>query len=120
MNQITIDVSTDLGSSSTGQRMILKDGSVYVVTDQDFQIFTTAYPMLDVNNQLNLMVVWLYANPSKRKTKKGVVRFINSWLSRTQTGNTSPQPRFQRANTGVETTRDRAIETDLSDRSWAE
>lgn len=27
---------------------------------------------------------WLNANPTKRKTKRGIKRFINSWLSREQ------------------------------------
>ena len=27
---------------------------------------------------------WLNANPKKRKTKAGILRFVNSWLSREQ------------------------------------
>lgn len=27
---------------------------------------------------------WLDANPTKRKTRRGVKRFVNNWLSRTQ------------------------------------
>ena len=34
---------------------------------------------------------WLDANPGKRKTKVGVKRFVNSWLSRSQDrGGSSP------------------------------
>jgi len=27
---------------------------------------------------------WLDANPAKRKTKKGILRFVNTWLSKEQ------------------------------------
>ncbi len=30
------------------------------------------------------MVAWSDSNPAKRKTRKGVERFINNWLSREQ------------------------------------
>ena len=30
------------------------------------------------------MAGWLDANPSKRKTKRGILRFVNGWLAREQ------------------------------------
>ena len=30
------------------------------------------------------MKSWLDSNPSRRKTKKGILRFVNSWLSKEQ------------------------------------
>ena len=30
------------------------------------------------------MVAWCDSNPTKRKTRRGIERFINNWLSRTQ------------------------------------
>ena len=36
------------------------------------------------------MRVWLLANPSKRKTAKGMPRFVSSWISRIK--DDSPKP----------------------------
>ena len=37
------------------------------------------------------MSAWLSANPTKRKTRRGVQRFIVNWLSRAQDRGGSPQ-----------------------------
>ena len=42
------------------------------------------FPAVDVKQELNKMRAWSDANPSKRKTKRGVERFIVNWLSREQ------------------------------------
>lgn len=42
------------------------------------------YPNVDVEAQLKAMKAWAISNPQKRKTKQGMTRFINSWLSRAQ------------------------------------
>ncbi len=42
------------------------------------------YPAVDVAQELRTMTGWLIANPTKRKTKTGINRFINSWLSKCQ------------------------------------
>ena len=42
------------------------------------------YPYLDIMQELRQIKAWCLNNPSKRKTRKGVMRFIGSWLSRSQ------------------------------------
>lgn len=42
------------------------------------------YPAVDVAQELRTMTGWLIANPTKRKTKTGINRFINAWLSKCQ------------------------------------
>ena len=37
------------------------------------------------------MAGWLNSNPKKRKTKSGILRFINGWLSREQDSGGSKQ-----------------------------
>lgn len=59
-------------------------GEVYSVTKSDFEEFRGLYPAVDVRQQLNAMRGWLVANPEKRKTKRGMPRFINAWLAREQ------------------------------------
>lgn len=58
-------------------------------TDFDISVETVAelsglYPAVDVEQQLRNMRGWLLANPKNRKTKAGIMRFVNSWLSREQ------------------------------------
>ena len=116
MNQIAMIGSTELSTESVGQMLTLKDGTFYTVTDQDFQIFSMAHRAVDVNEELNQMVAWLYSNPAKRKTKAGIKRFINSWLSRAKT----PQPQTQGYQPVMGSTRTKSLESDLTDRSWAD
>ena len=43
-----------------------------------------AYPELDVERELYRMASWCDANPTKRKTRRGIEKFINGWLIRSQ------------------------------------
>ncbi len=43
-----------------------------------------AYPAVPVDAELRKVKAWLAANPTKKKTAKGMPRFINSWFSRAQ------------------------------------
>lgn len=42
------------------------------------------YPSVDVEQELKKMKAWSISNPSKRKTKRGMLKFVNNWLSREQ------------------------------------
>lgn len=64
--------------------MPLNDGSEYPVTESQAAEFSTLYPSVDVRQELRAMRAWAIANPSKRKTKGGVMRFVNSWLAKEQ------------------------------------
>ncbi|TAM22382.1 MAG: hypothetical protein EPN60_16955 [Nevskiaceae bacterium] len=46
--------------------------------------FSSAYPAVDVLSQLRAMRAWSVSNPTHRKTKSGMPRFINGWLSKEQ------------------------------------
>lgn len=46
--------------------------------------FEKAYPAVDCKQTLQEIRAWCVANPAKRKTKSGVMRFVNSWLAREQ------------------------------------
>ena len=39
---------------------------------------------VDIMQELRNMKGWCNSNPTKRKTKRGILRFINGWLSREQ------------------------------------
>lgn len=62
----------------------LANGTGFPVTETHVKEFTTAYPGVDVMAQLREIRAWCIANPKRRKTKNGALRFINSWLDKEQ------------------------------------
>lgn len=64
--------------------LILKDGSLFHISQNHFNEFVNAYPGVDVRDQIMKMSQWLKTNQTKRKTKNGIMRFINSWIARSE------------------------------------
>ena len=64
--------------------LILKDGSRFHISENHLNEFVDAYPGVDVRDQIFKMSQWLKSNPTKRKTKNGIMRFINSWIARSE------------------------------------
>ena len=64
--------------------IILNTKEEYPIYQTDINEWQELYPAVDVMQQLRNMKGWCNANPSKRKTKKGIKRFINGWLSKEQ------------------------------------
>lgn len=62
----------------------LNDGSEYPVFRDDVEEYAGLYPAVDVVQELRNMRGWCLANPSRRKTRRGVRSFVNNWLSRAQ------------------------------------
>jgi len=70
--------------------IILNTGKYHQIDDADIIKWVSLYPGIDVHQELNKMIAWCDANKSKRKTVKGVSRFIVNWLSRAQDKGGSP------------------------------
>lgn len=70
----------------------LNNGSEYPVSREQSQEWAGLYPGVDVLQQLRGMRGWLLANPNKRKTRRGIEKFINGWLSREQDNGGSKSP----------------------------
>lgn len=64
--------------------LILKDGSRFHISEKHLNEFVDAYPGVDVRDQIMKISQWLKVNPTKRKTKNGIMRFINSWIARSE------------------------------------
>lgn len=64
--------------------ILLNDKTEYPVMETDVDAWKELYPAVDVMQELRKMKGWADANPTKRKTKGGIKRFINSWLSKEQ------------------------------------
>lgn len=62
----------------------LNDGSLHGITQADVDGYSKLYPAVDVPQEIRKMIGWLNANPAKRKTRRGIKNFVNSWLSREQ------------------------------------
>ncbi len=62
----------------------LVDGTNYSITAEQITEWMGLYPAVDVMQQLRNMRGWLEGTPEKRKTRKGVLRFVHRWLSRAQ------------------------------------
>lgn len=70
----------------------LNDGTFFDVSENDRAKWSQLYPNVDVLQQLRNMAGWCDSNPTKRKTRGGIKRFITSWLSREQDkGGKAPQ-----------------------------
>lgn len=54
------------------------------------RVLTAAYPRVDLEQESRKIIAWWFANPSKRKTRRGVKRFLNAWFSRASTGSSHP------------------------------
>ena len=66
------------------EALILNDGTEWKPTETLFAEYVRLYPNVDVKQQFNEMRGWCLSNPAKRKTRRGITRFVNSWLSRQQ------------------------------------
>lgn len=62
----------------------LNTGDEFPVTESTTRELAELYPAVDVPQALRNMRGWCLANPKRRKTRGGVMAFINSWLSREQ------------------------------------
>lgn len=102
--------------------MLLKEGSEYIIPDELYQELVGSYGQDMVKNELEAMKMWLYTNPAKRKTIRGMPTFINKWLNRAkQTGGVSPYaPKQPELEAGDEPIRGRTLQMGMTDISWLE
>lgn len=84
VNGISCPESEKSAPTPSGILLPLVDKSFYDVPQEKITLWRETYPAVDVEQELRRMVAWLDSNPTKRKTRRGIERFINSWLARTQ------------------------------------
>lgn len=76
--------------------LILNDKSRHPIRQAQVDEWSELYPAVDVMQELRKMAGWLDANPSKRKTKRGILRFVNGWLAREQDKGRTPTQNQQK------------------------
>lgn len=73
-------------TASDGSDILLPlvDKSEYNVPLSKIEQWQQAYPAVDIRQELLRMISWLDANPKRKKTRRGIDRFITTWLSKEQ------------------------------------
>lgn len=68
----------------------LKDGTEYEISVESFEEFVSAYPEINVLSEMRKMRAWCLSNPANRKTRRGIMKFINGWLGRAKPESQNP------------------------------
>lgn len=66
------------------EALVLNDGMEWRPTEALFAEYVRLYPNVDVKQQFNVMRGWCISNPKKRKTRRGITKFVNTWLAKEQ------------------------------------
>lgn len=61
--------------------VLLKDGGLYIITEEQISLWQLLYPKLDVENELELLKELWSTNAIPRKTSKNINKFINKTLA---------------------------------------
>lgn len=75
-------LSSSLDGNSEFESLPVDDGSLFDIPQELVAEFTKTYPRVDLGAEFAKMRMWLLASPANRKTRRGMVRFMNSWLAR--------------------------------------
>ena len=95
----------------TSMEIKLKDGSFYEVKESDLIAWSRTYKDCNVFYEVKAAAEWCEANPSRRKTLRGIKRFLNAWLSKAHKLKGSPLSFNQKEGHSN-------IEESLNDISW--
>lgn len=66
------------------EAVVLNTGDEWRPTVEQYEAYARLYPGVDIAQEFRKMRGWCDTNPKKRKTRTGVLRFVNAWLSRAQ------------------------------------
>lgn len=84
VNNFSCSELEESAPNPSGILLPLVDKSFYDVPLEKIALWRETYPAVDVEQELRRTIAWLDSNPTKRKTRRGIERFINNWLARTQ------------------------------------
>ena len=97
--------------SLCSMEIILKDGSYFEIEENDVIAWSRTYKDCNVIHEIRAAAEWCESNPSRRKTRRGIRRFLHAWLSKAHKLKGSPLI----FNAGTSHT---DIEESLNDISW--
>jgi len=80
----------------------LNDKTEYPITQTQVDEWRELYPAVDVMQELRKYVGWAKSNPTKRKTRRGILRSVNTWLAKEQDrGGARASPRYRKTLDGL-------------------
>ena len=77
------EVGEGAGGEENLEQFRCSDG-FYAVPPNLYSDFCAAFGKTMVDHQLTLARLWVETNPPKRKTRRGMGRFLNAWMCRAQ------------------------------------
>lgn len=80
----TISSELEISPRQTAFQLPIINGDIHIVLLDDVEKYKSLYPAVDIEQEFRKMIGWLDANPAKRKTSRGINKFINGWLCRAQ------------------------------------
>lgn len=98
------DNSEEPSTDNTVITLLLNDNSEYPISESTVKEFEELYPAVDIMQELRNMKGWLKNNPKRRKTKSGIMRFVNSWLAKEQNKGGNSNDGAHRGSTQESTT----------------
>ncbi len=78
--------------------LTLNDKTMYPIYQEEIEEWKQLYPSVDILQELRKMKGWCDSNPERRKTKRGIKRFICNWLARQQDRDRSYYQRQEQQN----------------------
>lgn len=85
LNQTKLNKIKDMPGTKCSEPVAmlpLKDGTEYEISAESFEEFVNAYPAINVLSEMRKMRAWCLSNPANRKTRRGIMKFVNGWLGR--------------------------------------
>jgi len=95
--------------------MLLNTKEDWQPEEKDVIAWQRVFPAVNVHQELMAMESWCDANPTKRKTKSGIKRFVNLWLTKAQNQGGSPMAKKSSKNESI---RAKSIDMQMTDISW--
>ena len=80
------------------EKIPLSDGTEWQMPLELYQEYSRIYPSVNVKTAVANMRIWSISNPTKKKTRRGITRFVNSWLEREQN---NPRKRSNNTNSNT-------------------
>ena len=65
----------------------LNDGRDWIPDLKDYEEWVKVYPGVDIPHNFERMRQWCLSNPERRKTARGIRRFVTTWLDKEQNAN---------------------------------
>ena len=116
MNDLVTMAMTDLAPVDQPTFQIpIKGGELFPLPNNELAMYKMAYPKIDVEGEIGRMIAWCVSNPAQRKTKRGVLRFVNGWLNRARPSQAQPAGITQKEYAASTSIADR-----VNDLSWAD